>query len=293
MNDKKPASLSSDLLARKGEAQPFSIDPSERMTPYLSAEHGGSHFGGPQFDSSSHSSEERAFPPEPEIIFTPEELEEGSGRGRLIAMALLGALILGGVVFAVAFQGDRGVAPVATNLPTQTPETSAPVSSELRSSVPPTTQADTTTQTSDAGIVLPSPKTDAPPIAETPAAKDAAPVMDAAPAEPVTITKAEPAPPPAAVAKKVEAKPVVSGQGAYVVQLLALRDEAATQTAWAGLQKKYPSLNAHAMDIERADLGDKGIYYRLRAAGFTSRSEAQSFCAKLKAAGQDCMAKAR
>ena len=283
MNDKKPASLSSDLLARKGEAQPFSVDPSERMTPYLSAESGGSHFGGgPQFDPSS-TAEERAFPPEPEIIFTPEELEEGQGRGKIIALVLGVVLAVGGIVFAISFNsGDRGTAPVTPDLVAQ-----APASTELRSSQP-----------SEAAPVVSAPPVveTAPPVEVTPAP----PVTAAKPVETRTVetrtveTKAVETKPVAQTpVKTVEEKPVTASGGAYVVQLLALRDEAAAEKAWAGLQKKHPSLQAHASDVERADLGDKGIFYRLRAAGFGSKAEAQSFCASLKAAGQDCMVKPR
>jgi len=285
MNDKKPATLTSDLLARKGEAQPFSVNPAERMTPYLSAEGGGAHFGGPRFDASS-TPEERAFPPEPEIILTPEELEEGEGRGKLIALIVGGILVAGGVLFALSFQStDRGVAPVVSDLGTPAP-LAADSASELRS----------TSVGNDTAPVLTPPQTSAPAVSETPAAAAAptppqteAAVPAAAPPAPVAPKPTETQPTAMAAKPAPAAKPAIASGGSYVVQLLALRDEAAARTAWTALQKKHPSLAGHASDIERADLGDRGVFYRLRAAGFTNKAEAQTFCTKLKAAGQDCI----
>ena len=46
-------------------------------------------------------------------------------------------------------------------------------------------------------------------------------------------------------------------------------------------------------DVERADLGDKGIYYRLRLGPFASRDAAADYCLGLKDRGQDCIVKAK
>ena len=43
------------------------------------------------------------------------------------------------------------------------------------------------------------------------------------------------------------------------------------------------------VDIQRADLGAKGIYYRARVGPFPTRSEAIEVCEKLKAAGSTCI----
>ena len=40
--------------------------------------------------------------------------------------------------------------------------------------------------------------------------------------------------------------------------------------------------------VVRADLGAKGIYYRLRLGGFENQSEAQGVCGKLKSRGVSC-----
>ena len=79
-----------------------------------------------------------------------------------------------------------------------------------------------------------------------------------------------------------------------ICQIMALRAEETARSAWEALQAKHGTiLGGHALDIERADLGAKGIFYRVRAAGFDTKAAAQSACANLKAAGQDCIVKAR
>jgi cell division protein FtsN len=41
--------------------------------------------------------------------------------------------------------------------------------------------------------------------------------------------------------------------------------------------------------IKRADLGDKGIYYRAMVGPFGSADEASKFCGSLKSAGGQCV----
>lgn len=84
-----------------------------------------------------------------------------------------------------------------------------------------------------------------------------------------------------------------AGSGGYVVQLAAFRDEDAARTAFRRLQGKHASLlGGLSADIQRADLGDKGIYYRLRA-GYMEKTDAAELCAKLKAQGQGCLVRPR
>jgi len=41
--------------------------------------------------------------------------------------------------------------------------------------------------------------------------------------------------------------------------------------------------------IKRADLGDKGVFYRAMIGPFTSSDEAAQFCGSLKTAGGQCV----
>lgn len=82
--------------------------------------------------------------------------------------------------------------------------------------------------------------------------------------------------------------------GTYLVQLAALRDVGAAETAWSQMVESYPDLfgGAH-MDIQRADLGAKGIFYRVRVSAFSSRADADAFCEALKSRGESCMVTTR
>ncbi len=77
--------------------------------------------------------------------------------------------------------------------------------------------------------------------------------------------------------------------GSYAVQVSSQRSEAEAQAAFRSLQGKYPGqLGGKQVIIHRADLGDKGIYFRaLVPAG--SSSEAAELCSSLKSAGGSCL----
>ena len=80
-------------------------------------------------------------------------------------------------------------------------------------------------------------------------------------------------------AKNQKLVTAVQVAGPYTIQLAALRDEASVRTLWKDLQKRYPAqLGALSMRIERADLGQKGIYYRLRATGLSTDKAARNVC---------------
>lgn len=75
----------------------------------------------------------------------------------------------------------------------------------------------------------------------------------------------------------------------WVVQVASTRSQADAKAVWANIQSKYPTLaSGRYADVVRADLGDKGIYYRTRVAGLADKSAANSLCNSFKAAGQAC-----
>jgi hypothetical protein len=77
--------------------------------------------------------------------------------------------------------------------------------------------------------------------------------------------------------------------GAYVVQVSSQRSDEDARTSYQVLQAKYPTLLGSYMPmIYRADLGDKGVYYRAAVGPFKTPEEAAQFCDKLKAAGGQC-----
>ncbi|MBS9476152.1 SPOR domain-containing protein [Ancylobacter radicis] len=78
--------------------------------------------------------------------------------------------------------------------------------------------------------------------------------------------------------------------GAYVVQIASVRSEAEAQATWRSMQAKYPGvLGGQSMAVRRADLGDRGIYYRAQVGSFANRDDANALCQALRSQGGDCM----
>jgi hypothetical protein len=78
--------------------------------------------------------------------------------------------------------------------------------------------------------------------------------------------------------------------GGYVVQISSQRSEADAQASYRALQNKFPSvLGSRAPLIKRADLGEKGVYYRAMVGPFGSSEEAAQVCGNLKTAGGQCV----
>jgi cell division protein FtsN len=88
----------------------------------------------------------------------------------------------------------------------------------------------------------------------------------------------------------VQAAPSGGGGGGYLVQVSSQKNEADAQSSFRALQSKFPAvLGSRAPVIKRADLGDKGVYYRAMVGPFGSPDEASQFCGSLKTAGGQCV----
>lgn len=98
------------------------------------------------------------------------------------------------------------------------------------------------------------------------------------------IAVGKPAALPRALAK-VEPKPEVAALAAarYRVQLGAFREEALALRAWDEVSSTaLPVLGGSSPAIQRADLGEKGVFYRLQAGAFAKIVEAKSACKALE-----------
>lgn len=83
--------------------------------------------------------------------------------------------------------------------------------------------------------------------------------------------------------------PTASG-GGYVVQVSSQRSEGDAQASFRALQSKFPAvLGSRTPLIKKADLGDKGTYYRAMVGPFGSQDEASQVCGNLKSAGGQCV----
>lgn len=82
----------------------------------------------------------------------------------------------------------------------------------------------------------------------------------------------------------------IATNGQFLVQVGAFRSEAAASKAWSTLSSRQPELlQPVGYDIQRADLGAKGVFYRLRANAFPTRKDAVEFCDALKSNGESCI----
>jgi SPOR domain len=80
-----------------------------------------------------------------------------------------------------------------------------------------------------------------------------------------------------------------AGGSGYAVQVSSQRSEAEAQAAYRALQAKYPQqFGSRHVVFRRADLGDKGIYFRALVGPFATAEQASGFCSSLKAAGGSC-----
>ena len=78
--------------------------------------------------------------------------------------------------------------------------------------------------------------------------------------------------------------------GGYLVQVSSQKNEADVQASYRALQNKFPAvLGSRPPVVKRADLGDKGVYYRTMVGPFGSTEEAARFCGNLKSAGGQCV----
>lgn len=79
--------------------------------------------------------------------------------------------------------------------------------------------------------------------------------------------------------------------GSWQIQLISSPNKAAIEKAWKDLTKKYTVLKNLPHEIETADLGNKGTFYRLKAGSFEKRTEADKICNTIKSSGGSCLVK--
>ncbi|MGK2739701.1 SPOR domain-containing protein [Tepidicaulis sp. LMO-SS28] len=140
---------------------------------------------------------------------------------------------------------------------------------------------------------LPLPQAGAPaPVTETVPPAESAPQQQAE-AKPEEPAKKEAAP-EKAEEPVIPSEPAASSSGNYVVQIAALRSEADAQKRFDALKGEHGDiLGGKQADIQRADLGDKGVFYRLRIGYLDGKDAADKLCGQLKSRGVDCLVRTR
>lgn len=111
----------------------------------------------------------------------------------------------------------------------------------------------------------------------------AAQAQTAAAKPPAPLPSAPPSPPAA------QQTPKPSGGGSWRVQLASVRSEAEAAAEWKRLSSRYASaLNGVGMQIVKADLGEKGVFYRVQGGGLDEIG-ARSVCEQLKSQNVGCV----
>ncbi len=93
------------------------------------------------------------------------------------------------------------------------------------------------------------------------------------------------------VVPKVEpvlTKPIVQNGKSYL-QIGAFRSESDALGAFKRAKDKFSELASVSPVIVKADLGAKGVYYRLRVGPFDGKQKSLNVCSTLKAKGQPCL----
>ncbi len=149
-----------------------------------------------------------------------------------------------------------------------------------------------------AGGILPTPAAPKPPDTEV-AAKTPTPMQAATPAS-VTPGSGTPAPAPAVTETKpaaTESGPSIASLidnisgpvGGWRVQVASVKNEDVAKSTWARLQSAHGDVMANLrMQAVRVDLGDKGVWYRVRG-GPLDEKQAQNVCSTLKTRKADCV----
>jgi cell division septation protein DedD len=90
--------------------------------------------------------------------------------------------------------------------------------------------------------------------------------------------------------EQVAALPPAEPATGLRLQLASVPNEADVDGEWKRLKKRIGApLADQELHVERADLGTKGVFYRLQIGPFSDRAAAQAACQDIKAAGGDCL----
>ncbi|KKC39469.1 hypothetical protein WH87_04505 [Devosia epidermidihirudinis] len=172
--------------------------------------------------------------------------------------------------------------PAPTPTPAATPDVTAPVAAP----VTPVTPGSTVPVVDLAGNPVAGKTTVIPRTRPTRFAPQASAAPVATPVNAIVNT-ASTAPAAAAPAPQPVATSAVSNAPAYV-QLASQRTEADAQQTVASLIRRFgPVFNGASLEVQRVDLGAKGIFFRVRVPA-SSLADANTLCTNVKAAGGDC-----
>jgi hypothetical protein len=100
-------------------------------------------------------------------------------------------------------------------------------------------------------------------------------------APPSTLKPPGQTPPPSSVSS--------GGGSGWRIQLASVRSEAEATSEWKRLQARFPAvLGGLSLQVSKADLGDKGVFYRVHGGG-VDEVRARSACDQLKSQNVGCV----
>ena len=252
-----------------------------------------------------------------------EDEVEDEERSRLPLLIVIGLIVMAaftGVVWLAYNQGvERGRSGSTVIIaPPEGPVRTAPANAGgttdftnlkiYNQPVPPDQEAQSSTVARTASNATPpaaapdrptTPTTETPPVrldpgppavrAVAPAAPPAPKPAPAAIPSPTVAQAAPPAPSVPAPAAAAPAAASVALTGGAVLQIGSYESVALADNAWKSFQTRYAGVvGALSEDVQRADLGARGIWYRLRVGPFADKTAAAAACEKLKTQGGTC-----
>ncbi|AUG52854.1 SPOR domain-containing protein [Thalassospira marina] len=133
---------------------------------------------------------------------------------------------------------------------------------------------------------------DAPEIGEPAAASlKQAPAAAAKPAAPApSQTATAPEQTPATAAPKPDASTDPASEGEFRIQMASFREQGQASVAWNKISSENKDVVGNLkMFVQKVDLGDKGIFYRLQAGPLDGRAAADKICSELKQRNVGCL----
>ena len=239
-----------------------------------------------------------SFEDGPTYDLEDDEIEDARARlPLLIVIAFLVLASFAGVVWLAYNQGlERGLVATpavidasATPIRTLPPEDASGVPYTglkiYNDPIPPDEEAETSTLAQAPPPAAPLPQPEPLPAPGQPA--EAQPPASASPPPGASAIAPPPPAPVQAPAPATTTASVVSG-GA-VLQVGAYPSEALALEAWVNFQAQHSVIVAGlSRDIQRADLGDSGVWYRVRVGPYTDDAAASAACESLIANGGNC-----
>ena len=76
----------------------------------------------------------------------------------------------------------------------------------------------------------------------------------------------------------------------YFVQLASVKSDDGARKEWARMQRAHPDLLGDLeLSVQSADLGERGVFFRIRTGPFPNRATAQDMCWQIEAAKLGCL----